>query len=69
MGRAQSSLGFLGAPPEPLPNIPEPKKPWLGICSPGCWRAKGDPSTCECRCGGVHHGMGRRKQREEVERE
>ena len=54
---AQSSLGG-----EALPNDPEPKKPWRGICSPGCWRAKGDPSTCECKCGGKYHGRGRRKE-------
>lgn len=41
-------------------ELEDPERPWRGICSPGCWMAKGD--KCRCRCGGAHHGKGRKKE-------
>jgi hypothetical protein len=32
------------------------EKPWKGICSKGCWLAKGD--ICKCKCGKRNHGRG-----------
>lgn len=34
-----------------------------GVCDERCWDAT--EKRCQCRCGGAHHGQGRR--REEVE--
>ena len=55
MSRAQNSLEG-----NPLPNEPTPKKPWRRICSANCWRAGSPPSKCKCKCGGAHHGEGKK---------
>lgn len=43
--------------------VKTPEKPWAGICSKGCWFAKGE--RCTCRCHKANHGKGHHKPTEE----
>lgn len=60
MANYQRSLEGKLLKPEPTDS----EHPWRGICSYNCWMAKNP--ECFCRCGGLHHGKGRK--RKEVEK-
>lgn len=38
-------------------------EPWKDVCSPQCWIAQEE--RCTCKCGGVHHGQGIGRKRDE----
>ena len=41
-------------------------EPWKGMCSFGCYHARGKKKKCKCRCGGKLHGKAHGEQNEKL---
>ncbi len=56
--------------PEVVEQSKKIEKPWkvLGCCV-RCYKAMSDKKKCRCRCHGQHHGLGKKKAEEGVQRE